>query len=317
MAQKLKLNRDTVHIPLTTQNTILLFEYLAFCDFDDTIQERMLSTFSMYFLKLRKVQQEQIIYDETMASLIVNLWCADICGFLGQVLSNCSAEINSTKNYLLFPKLMKARQIDANWIQRIYNQIWNNIAIKLNLSETSRPFKRLSSDDIMHLYDFILWNKEQPQEVEEKFTMFYNAYRRHVEPSKQKEICGKLTDKRSSFAKQLILLRCTFLALQVKDGEPTVDYRFPNLTNEPSEFEFKLFLDSDEVSWEKTGWNSVLTARKWARKYQGYSFTAEADGRGQDAYVLVRKNRTLQQYYQNKRKYEENVNELRYLKSKI
>eukprot|EP01083_Nonionella_stella_P079718 218842_1 len=323
MAQKLHLNRDinpnAATKALSKQNTILLFEYLAFCDFDETIQKRMFSTFSMYFLKLSNVEQEQIIYDETMTSLIVNLWNADVCAFLMQVFSNCSAEINSTKNYLLFPKLMKAKQIDANSIQMIYNQIWNNIAIKLDLFEASLPFKRLSSDDIMHLYDYILWNKEQQKEAEEKFTMFYNAYRTHVEPRKQKEICEKINDKRSSFAKQLILLRCEFLALQVQDGEPTVRYRFPNLTNEPSELQFQLFLNSDKVSWKKMGWNSVITARKWARKYQGYSFSAEANGRGRDAYVLVTKNRTIlsKQYYQDKRKYEENINELQSLKCHI
>eukprot|EP01083_Nonionella_stella_P296980 1008744_1 len=102
----------------------------------------------------------------------------------------------------------------------------------------------------------------------------------------------------------------------MQKGEPTACSRFPNLTNEPSELPFQLFLNSDKMSWEKTGWNSVITARKWARKYQGYSFTAEANGRGRDAYVLVTKNNALQQYYQNKRKYEQNVNELQSLKCK-
>eukprot|EP01083_Nonionella_stella_P162757 534603_1 len=131
-----------------------------------------------------------------MTSLIVNLWNADICAFLVQVLSNCSA-INSTKNYLLFPKLMKAKQIDVNSIQMIYNQIWNNIAIQLDLFETSLPFKQLSSDGIMDLYDYILWNKDQHKEVDEKFAMFYNAYRTHVEPRKQKEICDKIIQSNS------------------------------------------------------------------------------------------------------------------------
>eukprot|EP01083_Nonionella_stella_P094482 265078_1 len=107
-----------------------------------------------------------------MTSLIVNLWNADICAFLVQVLSNCSA-INSTKNYLLFPKLMKAKQIDVNSIQMIYNQIWNNIAIQLDLFETSLP--------IHHTH----------------FAMFYNAYRNHVEPRKQKEICDKIIQSNS------------------------------------------------------------------------------------------------------------------------
>eukprot|EP01083_Nonionella_stella_P291413 991624_1 len=74
---------------------------------------------------------------------------------------------------------MRAKQIDVNSIQMIYNQIWNNIAIQLDL------------------YDYILWNKDQHKEVDEKFAMFYNAYRTHVEPRKQKEICDKIIQSNS------------------------------------------------------------------------------------------------------------------------
>eukprot|EP01083_Nonionella_stella_P293865 999301_1 len=147
----------------------------------------------------------------------------------------------------------------------------------------------------------------------------YDPYKKSIRGTLAKFAEYLNNQRQSLFAKQLLLLRCEFLVLQMQKGEPTACSRFPNLTNEPSELQFQLFLNSDKVSWKKMGWNSVITARKWARKYQGYSFSAEANGRGRDAYVLVTKNRTIlsKQYYQDKRKYEENINELQSLKCHI
>merc|ERR1712228_212857 len=283
-------------------------------------QRNMLNSFSNYFFLLNNAEQENIIYHNTMVSLMVNSWNDDICAFLCKSLTNCSQKMNPTvlsENYLYFPKLMKQKQINSDSIQKIYKQIWNNITLKLDLFGNGSPFKALSCCDILNIYAYILWNDFDKELQSNQLKMFYNAYIQYVDQQKQKIVCSEINITLS--AKPLIELRISYLTNKINaSGAPSVNYTFPNLNNQ-NEAQFRQFLNSDNINWSKGGFTSIVQARKWAKLYSKseYSFSAIPQGRGRSACVKVTKNQSLQTYYKKNSIYKEDVRELKLLQSQI